>query len=112
MKTYSTSIEINTAPDRVWSVLIDDLQRDPGPFGIIRIDGTIALNSRIKLRSEVDPKRDFALTVTAFDAPSKMVWQGGMPLGVFRGTRTFQLNEMDGRTLFHMDEVFTGALAG
>ena len=70
MKTYSTSIEINTAPDRVWSVLIDDLQRDPGPFGIIRIDGTIALNSRIKLRSEVDPKRDFALTVTAFDAPS------------------------------------------
>lgn len=112
MKTYTTSVEIKAPADRVWTVLTQDLQRDPTPFGIIRMDGAIAQDSKIKLRSEVDPKRAFALKVTTFEAPSKMVWRGGMPFGLFVGTRTFQLSEAGQTTVFRMQEVFRGALSG
>jgi len=71
MKTYRTSIEISAAAERVWTVLTEDLQHDPTPYGILRIDGVLSLNSRISLWSEVDPKRAFALRVKTFQAPKK-----------------------------------------
>ena len=38
-------------------------------------------------------------------------WAGGMPLGLFRGVRTFRLaSEGDGRTRFTMREEYTGPL--
>ncbi|MEM8730383.1 MAG: SRPBCC domain-containing protein [Pseudomonadota bacterium] len=112
MKTYCTSIEINAAPKRVWTVLTEDLKREPEPFGILRIEGTIAPNARIKLWSEVDPKRAFALKVIALEAPFRMVWRGGMPFGLFVGTRTFRLTSDAGACTFEMREVFSGMLSG
>jgi hypothetical protein len=112
MKTYSTSIQISATRERVWSVLVHDLPEDPATFGILRIEGTISENGRIKLWSEVDPKRAFALKVRTFDAPKKMVWQGGMPFGLFTGTRSFELTDLGGSTTFKMQEVFSGALSG
>lgn len=112
MRTYSTSIQISATRERVWSVLVQDLPADPTAFGILRIEGAISLNSRIKIWSEVDPKRAFALKVLSFDAPRKMIWHGGMPFGLFTGTRTFELSDTDGSTTFKMKEVFRGALSG
>ncbi|MEO1607304.1 MAG: SRPBCC domain-containing protein [Pseudomonadota bacterium] len=112
MKTHSTSIQINASPKRVWSVLTEDLKRDPEPFGIPRIEGAIAPGSRIKLWSEVDPKRAFALKVTVLEAPSRMIWHGGMPFGLFVGTRTFLLTPAMGGCTFEMREVFSGVLSG
>jgi hypothetical protein len=41
-----------------------------------------------------------------------MVWSGGMPLGLFTGTRTFTLTpRSDGSTEFTMREEFRGLLA-
>jgi len=112
MKTYSTSIQISAAAERVWSVLVKDMPANPAAFGLLRIEGMLSPNSRIKLWSEVDPKRAFALKVQTFDAPRKMVWQGGMPFGLFTGTRTFKLSEAGGVTTFDMQEIFSGALSG
>lgn len=112
MKTYSTSIQILATKERVWSVLVQDLPADPAPFGILRLEGTISSNGRIKLWSEVDPKRAFGLKVQTFDEPKMMVWQGGMPFGLFTGTRTFELSGTGGSTIFEMREVFSGALSG
>ena len=92
--------------------MVHDLPEDPATFGILRIEGTISENGRIKLWSEVDPKRAFALKVRTFDAPKKMVWQGGMPFGLFTGTRSFELTDLGGSTTFKMQEVFSGALSG
>jgi hypothetical protein len=40
-----------------------------------------------------------------------MVWKGGMPLGLFKGVRTFTLSpQPDGMTRFTMREEFTGPL--
>jgi hypothetical protein len=41
-----------------------------------------------------------------------MVWSDGMPLGLFRGVRTYLLEERDGATEFSMTEVFSGPLSG
>lgn len=112
MKTYSTSTHISATCERVWSALVQDLPADPAPFGILRIEGTISQNGRIKLWSEVNPKRAFALKVRTFDPPRKMVWLGGMPFGLFAGTRTFELSDTGGSTTFKMQEVFSGALSG
>ncbi|MEL6913674.1 MAG: hypothetical protein AAFP13_04170 [Pseudomonadota bacterium] len=112
MKTYDISIRIAAGIERVWRVLVEDLPRDPTAFGITRLDGALAPGGRIKLWSEVDPERAFALRVRRFEAPQRMVWQGGMPFGLFTGTRTFDLAEADGTTTFAMREVFGGALSG
>lgn len=112
MKIYSTSIQIAADMERVWSALVNDLPADPIAFGIVRFEGALAAEGRIKLWSEVDPKRAFALTVRTFDPPRKMVWQGGMPFGLFTGTRTFELSGLGGLTTFDMQEVYGGALSG
>ncbi len=112
MKTYCITSQISANVERVWSVLVEDLPKDPAAFGILRLEGALAPNGRIKLWSEVDPKRAFALKVRTFEAPKKMVWQGGMPFGLFTGTRTFALSETGGVTTFEMQEDFRGALSG
>lgn len=112
MQKYSTSIQISADRERVWSTLIHGLPADPLAFGIVRFEGMLVPNGRIKLWSEVDPKRAFALNVQTFQAPKRMVWQGGMPFGLFTGTRTFELSGADGLTTFGMQEVFGGALSG
>jgi hypothetical protein len=60
----------------------------------------------------MNPGRAFPLTVATFDAPNRMVWRGGMPLGLFVGERTFTLTpQPDGSVDFKMREEFTGLLA-
>jgi hypothetical protein len=50
--------------------------------------------------------------VVAFDAPKRMVWRGGMPLGLFKGERIFELRPTDaGGVEFAMREDYTGWLA-
>jgi hypothetical protein len=40
-----------------------------------------------------------------------MTWTGGMPLGLFKGVRTFTLTpDGDGKTRFHAREEFTGVM--
>ena len=41
----------------------------------------------------------------------RMVWRGGMPLGLFRGLRSYTLTpDGEGRTAFRMREQFSGPL--
>lgn len=111
MNTYESEIEIDAPIDAVWHALTVQMPQAPKPFGILRIEGDIAYGARIKLWSEIAPNRAFSLKVEAFDGPSKMVWRGGMPFGLFTGTRTFKLTPSAERTSFHMREVFTGPMS-
>jgi hypothetical protein len=112
MLQYSVARDIAAPPDRFWAILSDVRRLEQG-FGITRIDGSLAPGARIKVYSEVSPVRAFPVIVTTFTEPSRMVWTGGMPLGLFRGVRTFALTPMPGPgTRFTMEEVFSGPLAG
>lgn len=112
MKTYETDINIAAPPADVWHVLTQDMPRTPKPYGILRIEGDIAAGTKFKLWSESAPNRAFALTVTRFEAPNEMVWRGGMPLGLFVGTRRFTITAVEKGSVFQMREVFSGPLAG
>ena len=83
--------------------------RDWNP-SIVSLDGEITPGGKIALVSTVNPKRTFKLKVTEMTTPTRMVWSDGMPLGLFKGERTYRLVERIGSTEFSMTEDFTGPL--
>lgn len=111
MAAYEIEQDIAAGPDRVWSILTDAARLEGGELGITRIEGHIAAGGRIKVWSEAAPGRGFALRVGSFDPPWRMTWEGGMPLGLFKGVRTFTLAPNEGGIRFRMRETFSGLLA-
>lgn len=112
MPSFHISRHIAAPAADIWAILTDASQLASGEFGILKLTGQIAPGARIKLVSEVDPKRSFALRVTTFEANRHMVWTGGMPFGLFTGRRRFTLSPDGAGTQFDMTEDFTGPLAG
>jgi hypothetical protein len=103
---------IKASPETVWSVLTNRQKLVEGGFGILKLEGEIKAGSKIKLWSEANPGRAFPLRISAFNPASLMVWQGGMPFGLFKGVRRFVLETGDGGCNFTMREDYSGALAG
>ena len=63
------------------------------------------------MRSKANPGRAFPVKVSEFESGRRMTWSGGMPLGLFKGVRTFTLApEGNGTTRFTMREEYTGSL--
>ena len=61
--------------------------------------------------SKANPGRAFPVKVTEFTPGQRMTWSGGMPLGLFKGVRTFTLAPgTDGSTRFTMREEYAGPL--
>ncbi|MEL7208116.1 MAG: SRPBCC domain-containing protein, partial [Actinomycetota bacterium] len=56
-------------------------------------------------------KRTFKLAVTEMSAPSRMVWSDGMPLGLFKGERTYRVEPNGSGSTFTMVEEYTGLMA-
>jgi hypothetical protein len=105
----ATSV-IEAAPATIWAILTDAPSYSRWDSGVVRVDGRIASGEKIKLVSEVNPKRTFSLKVTEFRPGEQMTWEGGMPLGLFRGVRTFSLSPQGDGTRFTVREEYTGAL--
>ena len=60
----------------------------------------------------MSPGRAFPLKVSEFVPGERMVWSGGMGLGLFKGVRTYTLTgQAGGTTQFAMREVFSGLIA-
>ena len=111
-KAYTVSREIRAPAELVWGLLTDaSSYRDWNP-AVLSIEGAMAPGNRIKLVSIASPNRTFTLEVTSMQAPERMVWSDGMPLGLFRGVRTYQLHPVGAGTTFSMTEEFTGPLSG
>ncbi len=110
MKFYETTRTIDATPETVWQVLIDGPGFAEWDSGVVKFEGTIGLGNKVKLFSEVSPERAFPLKVAAMDRASRLVFEGGMPLGLFRGVRTYTLTPEGAGTRFHMREEYTGPL--
>ncbi|HEU5474033.1 MAG TPA: SRPBCC domain-containing protein [Actinophytocola sp.] len=110
--SYAVRRTINASPDKVWAVLTDAAGYPEWNTAVVSLRGRIALGEKVKLVSVVDPKRTFTLKVAELDRPHRMVWASGMPFGLFKGVRTYELrpNGNDG-TEFAMAEEFSGPLA-
>lgn len=112
MKHYEVRRTLAASPADIWSVIASGDTLQNGNFGINRFEGTIGPGAKIKLWSEVSPERAFTMKVQEFTPNRRMVWKGGMPLGLFTGIRQFNLSETTGGTEFHMREEFSGLLLG
>jgi len=110
MKHYDAAATIAAPPERVWEILTDAPAYAQWDSGVQQVEGTIAPGEKIKVVSEANPGRAFPVKVTGFEPRRSMVWSGGMPLGLFKGVRTFTLTPEDGGTRFTMREEYTGPL--
>jgi uncharacterized protein YndB with AHSA1/START domain len=110
MRFYQSESSISAQPEAVWSVLVNAASWTSWDSGVEGVDGTIAPGNRITIRSAAAPGRSFPVSVTTFDAPHTLVLTGGMPLGLFRGVRTYTLTPQPGGTRFRMREEYTGAM--
>ena len=110
MPHFESTALINARPEAIWAVLTDAPAYAAWDSGVVRLEGRIAPQEKIKVVSEVNPKRAYPVTVTQFSPAERMVWTGGMPLGLFKGQRTFTLTPEDGATRFTMREEFTGPM--
>ncbi len=112
VKRYTASRSIAAPAEVVWQLLTQAATYPDWNPAVVSIEGEMAVGGTVKLVSVVNPKRTFSLKVTAFEAPSRMVWSDGMPLGLFRGTRTYLVRPAGTGSSFSMTEEFTGPLSG
>jgi hypothetical protein len=112
MKSFSASTIINASPETIWKILIDASDWPKWNSTVTKVEGKIALGEKITVYAKVNPNRAFALTVSEYIPNERMVWTGGMPLGLFKGERTYTLSpKSDGSVEFAMQEVFSGLLS-
>jgi uncharacterized protein YndB with AHSA1/START domain len=109
---YSVTREIDAKPQVIWELLTRASGYPEWNPAVLGIEGEIAEGEKMRLTSIVDPDRQFKLTVSDVEAPRHMVSSDGMPLGLFRGTRSFDVVPRgDGTSEFRMEEVYTGLMA-
>ncbi len=112
MKAFEASATISAAPDAIWAILTDAPGYPTWDSGVDSVAGRIAPGEKITVHSKVAPGRAFPLQVIEFSPGKKMVWSGGMPLGLFKGVRTFTLTPQSGGAVrFTMREEYVGPLA-
>lgn len=112
MRAFEASSTIEATPDAIWAVLTDAPGYTDWDSGAERVEGRIAPGETITVYSKVNPGRAFPVKVAEFSPGRKMVWSGGMPLGLFKGVRTFTLSPQgNGAIRFTMREEYTGPLA-
>ena len=111
MKAFEASALINATPDGIWAILVDGTHYPDWDSGVLRVDGRIAPGETIKVVSGANPGRTFPVKVSEFSPGRSMTWSGGMPLGLFKGVRTFTLAPAaDGATRFNLREEYSGPL--
>lgn len=110
MKSYEAKSVIDAPPDQVWAALVDAAGYPTWDSGVDKVDGRIAAGEKITVHAAVNPGRAFPVKVTDFQPASRMTWTGGMPLGLFKGVRTFTLTPRGDSTEFTVREEYTGPL--
>ena len=111
MKEFSATTTIEASPDAIWAILTHAPGYPDWDPNVDRIEGNIAPGEKIKAYTKLSPGRAFPVKVTEFVPGQKMTWSSGMPLGLFKGERTFTLERQDaGSTEFTVREQFSGLL--
>lgn len=108
-KTFSreteVSIDIQADKSILWALLTNANDYPPWNTTIISIDGNIAQSEKIKLKSTLDPKREFKLSVKEFEPDNRLVWGDAM------GKRIYTLKTIGNElTNFSMSEKIGGPM--
>ena len=110
MREYKIDATIDAPPESIWALLTDAAGFPEWNPAVEKVEGRIALGEKVTVHTTFSSQA-FPVKVTEFVPNQKMVWTGGMPLGLFKGERTFTLTPQDnGATQFAMREAFSGPL--
>lgn len=109
---FEASTTIDAPPGAVWAVLTDIAKWPEWDPYCDRIEGSLVQGKKVKAFSKLSPGRAFPVKVAVLEPDTRMVWRGGMPLGLFKGERTFSLTPDGDGTHFEMREVFSGPMLG
>jgi hypothetical protein len=112
MHHFESTALIEADPGAIWAILTDAPAYTSWDSSVKQLEGRIEPGAKLKVTSEVNPKRAFPVKVTELRPEERMTWTGGMPLGLFKGERTFTLTPEGGATRFTMREEYTGPLTG
>jgi uncharacterized protein YndB with AHSA1/START domain len=111
MRYYEAVSTIDARPEAVWAVLTDGASWPGWDSGVDAVEGLIAPGGTVTIRSQAAPGRAFPVKVTDFQPPSRLQFTGGMPLGLFRGVRTYEVTEeARGLVTFRVREEYSGPL--
>lgn len=109
---YGATRHIDAPAERVWAELLDVGSWPEWESGVTRVEGEARDGGTVTVHSEVSPGRAFPVRV-ALDEPGRtMTWTGGMPLGLFRGVRTFRVTPAGSGCEVDVHEQFSGPLLG
>jgi len=112
MKTFASSTTIHAAAETIWEILTDAPAYPEWNPTVVKIEGRIELGEKIKVFATISPDRAFPVKVSELKPNETMVWSSAMPLGLFKGERTFTLRpSADGSVEFAMREVFCGLIS-
>ena len=109
MLAFESEIVINAPADKIWSVLTDVQNFPEWEPNVTKVEGKAALGEEITVHTKFS-ERAFPVTVSEFVPEKRMVWSSGMPLGLFKGARTFTLTPVDGGIKVKTREEFSGLL--
>jgi hypothetical protein len=111
MRYFEATSTIAASPEAVWAVLSDGTAWPSWDSGVDSVEGSIAMGQTITIRSKGAPGRAFPVKVTRFEPPAHLRLRGGIPLGLFRGVRTYEVAKgASGQVTFRMREEYTGPL--
>jgi hypothetical protein len=111
MKFFEAEATIYARSSTVWDIITDDGNYTVWDSGITRIEGQVRNGGTIRIRTRTGGNRTFRLRVQ--QVPGElMTWTGGVPLGLYRGVRTFTLSPQGGKTHLRVTEEFSGPLLG
>lgn len=111
MKTYQAGGMIQASPEVIWDILTDAEAYAEFDPSCERLEGRIQPGSLLRAYTKLAPGRAFDFKVTGFSPLHKMIWTGGIPLGLFKGERTFVLKPSEnGQTAVLIQEIFSGPL--
>jgi hypothetical protein len=107
---YAVSVEVAASPATLWARLTNSAGFPSWNSTVEKIEGDIALGTKLAIRVPIAPGRVFTPTVVELVPAQRMVWRDGFA-PMFQGTRTFTLTpNAAGGTTFSMVEEFRGLM--
>ncbi len=110
MKTYQAGGMIQARPEVIWALLTDAEIYTACDPSCERLEGRIQSDALLSLQSALESQL-IQYQVKSFKPQHKMVWAGGMPLGLLRRERTFVLRASENsQTAVLIQEIVSGPL--
>lgn len=106
---YRAKAAIAAPVQDVWNALVSVDKWSEWDPNVKQVDGPAMLGGKLRVYTNQSPTT-FPEQVIEFEAPHKMVWQGGFSLW-FMTARTFTLTGSEGATTLEVTHVIAGLLA-